>query len=56
MTGTGLDAWVAEDFRRLRGLRVGAICNPTSVDRDFVHLADRLAAADGVKLAALCGP
>ncbi|HEY0839569.1 MAG TPA: exo-beta-N-acetylmuramidase NamZ domain-containing protein, partial [Vulgatibacter sp.] len=37
-------------------MRVGAICNPTSVDRSFVHLADRLAAAEGVTLAALFGP
>ncbi|HWV38195.1 MAG TPA: DUF1343 domain-containing protein [Vulgatibacter sp.] len=56
MTSTGLDAMVAEGFRRLRGMRVGAICNPTSVDRDFVHLADRLATARDVKLAALFGP
>ncbi len=55
-TLTGLDVLVAEDFRRLRGLRVGVICNPTSVDRDFVHLADHLASAEGVTLAALFGP
>ncbi|HLV60301.1 MAG TPA: DUF1343 domain-containing protein [Fredinandcohnia sp.] len=55
-TRTGLDVLVGEGFARLRGLRVGAICNPTSVDRDFVHLADHLARAEGVHLAALFGP
>lgn len=53
---TGLELAVAEGFRRLRGLKVGAICNPTTVDRNFVHLADHLAAADGVTLSALFGP
>jgi uncharacterized protein YbbC (DUF1343 family) len=35
---------------------VGAIVNPTSVDSQFRHLADLLASAPGVKLAALFGP
>jgi uncharacterized protein YbbC (DUF1343 family) len=53
---TGLDVWEAEQFRALRGLRVGAIVNPTSVDARFRHLADLLSAAPGVTLAALFGP
>ncbi len=53
---TGLDVLAAEGFARLRGLRVGAICNPTSVDSNFIHLADHLAKAEGVELAALFGP
>jgi len=40
----------------LRGLRVGAILNPTSVDPDLRHLADVLHQAPGVQLAALFGP
>ena len=40
----------------LKGLRVGAICNPTSVDANLRHLADLLHEADGVTLAALFGP
>ena len=39
---TGLDVWEAEQFRALRGLRVGAIVNPTSVDARFRHLADSM--------------
>lgn len=53
---TGLDVWESEQFRALRGLKVGAIVNPTSVDHRFRHLADLLRAAPGVTLAALFGP
>ena len=41
---------------RLRGLRVGVLCNHASVDYGFVHILDRVAAADGVTLAAIFGP
>src|SRR3954468_24611498 len=40
----------------LKGLRVGAICNPTSVDGNLRHLADLLHEAEGVTLASLFGP
>ena len=40
----------------LKGLRVGAICNPTSVDANLRHLADLLHEAEGVTLGALFGP
>jgi len=53
---TGLDVWEQEQFRALRGLRVGAIVNPTSVDGRFRHVADLLDSAPGVTLAALFGP
>jgi uncharacterized protein YbbC (DUF1343 family) len=41
---------------RLRGARVGIVCNHASIDRGFRHVIDRLAAADGVTLAAIFGP
>jgi uncharacterized protein YbbC (DUF1343 family) len=41
---------------RLAGQRVGVVANPASVDRQFVHVVDRLRAADGVTLAAIFGP
>ena len=41
---------------RLRGKRVGIVCNHASVDRGFAHVVDRLAAADGVTLGAIFGP
>ena len=53
---TGLDAWVAGRFAALKGLRVGVIANPTSVDSRMVHIADHLREAEGVALAALFGP
>jgi uncharacterized protein YbbC (DUF1343 family) len=40
----------------LRGKRVGAILNPTSVDAELRHLADLIHGAQGVTLAALFGP
>jgi uncharacterized protein YbbC (DUF1343 family) len=52
----GIDAWVKQKFRPLRGLKVGAIVNPTSVDARFRHLVDLLHEADGVTLGALFGP
>lgn len=57
MVRTGLDVWHSEGFKALRGKSVGAIVNPTSVEsRQFLHLADLLAATEGVKLSALFGP
>jgi len=41
---------------RLRGQRVGVVCNHASVDRGFLHIIDRLEAAGGVTLAAIFGP
>ena len=35
---------------------VGLVCNPTSVDASFLHIADRVAACPNVTLAALFGP
>ena len=40
----------------LAGQRVGIVCNPASVDHNFVHIADRLAAHRGVRLTAIFGP
>ncbi len=40
----------------LRGQRVGVVCNPASVNGAFGHVVDRLAAVEGVTLAAIFGP
>ena len=40
----------------LAGRRVGVVCNPASIDGEFRHIADRLAADTRVRLAALFGP
>lgn len=41
---------------RLRGARVGVVCNHASVDHVFRHIVDRLAETTGVRLAAIFGP
>lgn len=51
---SGLEVLVG-DVQRLRGARVGLCCNPTAVNRDFVHAIELLRAA-GVPLVRLFGP
>jgi uncharacterized protein YbbC (DUF1343 family) len=41
---------------RLTGKRVGVVCNHASLDRGFLHIVDRLAAANDLTLAAIFGP
>src|SRR5436190_24270872 len=41
---------------QLTGRRVGIVCNPASIDGEFRHVADRLAADARVRLAAIFGP
>ena len=41
---------------RLRGSRVGVVCNHASVGMGFLHVVDRMATADDVTLAAIFGP
>jgi uncharacterized protein YbbC (DUF1343 family) len=53
---TGLDVLVEDRFGLLRGLSVGLVCNPASVDRGLRHAADLFFEADGVRLSALFGP
>ncbi len=55
-TRLGIDVQVEQRFATLRGKRVGAIVNPTSVDSRFVHLIDLLHQEQGVTLSALFGP
>src|SRR5262245_29124356 len=50
----GTDTLLSSD--RLHGLRVGVVCNHASIDGQFRHIVDRLAAAEGVRLAAIFGP
>jgi uncharacterized protein YbbC (DUF1343 family) len=50
----GSERLLASD--RLRGQRVGVLANPASIDRQFRHIADRLAEASHCRLAAIFGP
>ena len=52
---TGAQVLAAEDFRRLRGKRVGLIVNHTALV-DSVHLIDAVHAAADVEVGALFGP
>jgi uncharacterized protein YbbC (DUF1343 family) len=49
----GSDALIASG--RLRGARVGIVCNHASIDHGFVHVIDRIAGSDA-RLAAIFGP
>ncbi len=53
---TGLDLIAAEGFRPWRGLRIGLVCNPTTLDRRLAHLADLLAGRGDPRLVRLFGP
>ncbi len=54
MTMLGSERLLASD--RLRGLRVGLVANPASVDRTFTHVADRFRRQGGFTINALFGP
>ena len=41
---------------RLKGRRIGVVCNPASVDRELRHIADRVRMQAGVTLGAIFGP
>jgi uncharacterized protein YbbC (DUF1343 family) len=56
MVRTGLDVLVAQEFAPLRGLKVGVVAHPASVDAKLRHIVELLAAAPGVTLAAIFGP
>ena len=53
---TGIEALAAEGYRRLAGLRVGLVTNPTGILPDLTSTIDALHRAPGVKLRALFGP
>jgi uncharacterized protein YbbC (DUF1343 family)/CubicO group peptidase (beta-lactamase class C family) len=53
---TGLDVLVRDNFKQLKGRRVGLITNHTGVDRDGHRNVDLLYNADGVELVAIFSP
>ena len=55
-TMSGLDVLVSDDFRPLKGKRVGVLTNSTAVDRRGRSIVDLLATAPGVTLAAIFTP
>jgi uncharacterized protein YbbC (DUF1343 family) len=45
-----------DDRNLIAGQRLAVVCNPASIDREFRHSADRLAAAGDCTLTAIFGP
>ena len=54
--GLGIDRLLDTDRDLVAGQRVGLVCNPSSIDAQFRHSADRLRDDPDVTLAALFGP
>lgn len=53
---TGLDVLVSQHFAPLKGLKVGLVAHPASVDSQLRHAIDLFSAAPGVTLTAIFGP
>ena len=53
---TGLDVLVSQEFAQLRGLKVGLVVHPASVDCQVSHAIDLITAAPRIKLTAIFGP
>jgi uncharacterized protein YbbC (DUF1343 family) len=53
---TGLEKFLEDPVRLLRGQRVGLIANPTAVDRNLRHAVDLMAAHEDIDLRLLFGP
>ena len=53
---TGLERLLAQPQRWLRNARVGLVANPTSVDQDLGHAADRMHQHPDIDLRLLFGP
>ena len=52
----GIERLLSDQAGRLRGARVGLVCNQASVDHDFQHAADLLHEHPDINLTALFGP
>src|SRR5688500_4448214 len=53
---TGLDILVAQDFAPLRGMQVGVVAHPASVDARLRHILELIGHARDVRVAAVFGP
>jgi uncharacterized protein YbbC (DUF1343 family) len=56
MVKTGLEEFLREEPKFTRGLKLGLIAHPASVDSTYRHAVDLLAGALGERLVALYGP
>jgi uncharacterized protein YbbC (DUF1343 family) len=53
---TGLDVLVSQAFAPLKGMRIGVVAHPASVDSELRHMIELLGNAPNVKVAAIFGP
>jgi uncharacterized protein YbbC (DUF1343 family) len=56
MVTPGITRLLEREHGLIAGTRVGLVCNPASVDGNFVHAADLLASAADITFSALFGP
>jgi uncharacterized protein YbbC (DUF1343 family) len=56
MIRTGLDVLLSEKLDLIRGLRLGVVANPSSVDSELRHIVDLLYGHPDVDLRAVMGP
>jgi uncharacterized protein YbbC (DUF1343 family) len=53
---TGLDVLVSQGFAPLRGMKIGLVAHPASVDAQLRHAIDLFSSAPGLTLTAIFGP
>ncbi|MFI7611367.1 exo-beta-N-acetylmuramidase NamZ domain-containing protein [Nonomuraea terrae] len=53
---TGVEVLMADDYRLVRGQKVGIVTNPTGILPDLGHEVDVMAASDDIDLVAVFGP
>lgn len=53
---TGLEVLVDDDWRALRGTKVGMVSNPTGVDSDYRHAVDLMVEGGSVDIVGVFGP
>src|SRR6187549_1027836 len=53
---TGLDVLAAQDFAPLRGMRVGVVAHPASMDSQLRHILELIGHAKDVTVKAVFGP
>ncbi|NBO64669.1 MAG: DUF1343 domain-containing protein [Acidobacteria bacterium] len=52
----GLERFLERGVDKVKGMRVGLICNPSSVDHSYRHTADLFSKHPGIEMTALFGP
>ena len=56
MVKTGLELFVAEEYKRFRKLRLGILCNQASVDKHLLHASHLILKREQLTVTCLIGP